>query len=69
MPLNDFAWVSEEEKERLDWSLMDEKQEIGYIVEVDLEYPTRLHKAHSSFPLAPERLTINEEMLSPYAKS
>jgi hypothetical protein len=52
----------------LDWTKMSDDQEIGYIVECDLEYPESLHEAHSSFPLAPEHLDINEEMLSAYAK-
>ena len=47
---------------------MTEDQETGYIVEVDLLYPDHLHLEHNSFPLAPERLHITRDMLSPYAK-
>ena len=38
----------------------------GYIAEVDLKYPTLLHKQHSEYPLAPEKLKISS--LSPYQK-
>ena len=38
----------------------------GYILEVDLEYPAALHDHHSDYPLAPEKIEIMHEMLSPY---
>ena len=30
----------------------------GYILEVDLEYPKRLHDIHNDYPLAPEKVNI-----------
>ena len=38
------------------------------ILEVDLEYPKELHDLHNDYPVAPERITVNEEMLSKYCK-
>ena len=35
---------------------------------VDLNYPPHLHSMHSDFPLAPERMEIAEESLSPYTR-
>ena len=41
----------------------------GYILEVDLEYPKELHESHNSYPLAPEKLKVPYEWMSPYQKS
>lgn len=67
MPVRNFRWLKEDEIAELNWEEMEEEQRTGYILEVDLDYPSRLHRDHSSFPLAPERLRITGDMLSPYA--
>lgn len=48
--------------------ISDKSEAYGYILEVDLNYPASLHCAHHSFPLAPEKVHITDEMLSPLAK-
>jgi hypothetical protein len=68
MPENSFAWITPDELNNLDWENMSESQEEGYIIEVDLSYPEHLHASHSSFPLAPERLVIDNSMWSPYSR-
>ena len=43
-------------------NFVSENSSIGYILEVDLEYP-------SDYPLAPEKFEINQNMLSNYCFS
>ena len=39
---------------------------MGYILEINLEYPNELHDLHSDYPLALEKLEITQNMLSKY---
>ena len=38
----------------LDTTNIPDDNPIGYILEVDLEYPRDLHELHNDYPLAPE---------------
>ena len=38
----------------------------GYFLEVDLELPEKEHDKHNDYPLAPKKIKVKEEMLSPY---
>ncbi|GFX54401.1 uncharacterized protein TNCV_3825001 [Trichonephila clavipes] len=54
LPLKDFVWSDNDLTEQAILNLSDES-DVGYILKVDLEYPSDLHDKHSSgFPLAPE---------------
>ena len=72
MPVGEYEWADEDEIARLsdpDYiaSLGDE-DDIGYALEVDLDYPEDLHLKHNSFPLAPANVTITEKDLSSYSR-
>ena len=45
---------------------VSENISIGYILEIDLEYPSELHELHNGYLLAPEKLEINQNMLPKY---
>ena len=54
--------------DELDIMSVNEKSDVGYILEVDLKYPEELHKLHNDYPLAPEKLIVTIDMLSKYCK-
>lgn len=58
LPYSDFEWGSVE-----DYNYP--KEGTRHIIEVDLEYPTALHGQHDDYPLAPEKLVVDENWLSP----
>ena len=51
-------------------TLVSKKSELGYILEVDLEYPDELRELHNDYLLAPEKLVskVSYDMLSNYCK-
>ena len=51
-----------------DVNLISKKSPVGYILEVDLEYPDELHILHNDYPLGPKKLAIAYNMLSDYCK-
>ena len=66
LPTGEFQWV--EDVSDLDVTTVEPDAETGYILEVDLEYPPELHELHSDYPLAPEKMEISHDMLSPYQR-
>ena len=56
LPLRGFQWVDQEELETLDVLSIPEAGYVGYILEVDLEYPRELHDIHNDYPYCPEQL-------------
>ena len=66
LPYGGFKWLKN--VDGFDVNSISEKSPIGYILEVDLEYPDELHVLHNDYPLAPEKLAIPYDMLSDYCK-
>ena len=57
---SDFKWVRNMSK--IDENFIknyDEDGDIGYFLEVDIEYPRELHDFPSDIPFLPERMKIN----------
>ena len=66
LPYEVFKWLKNIDK--FDIMSISNKGPIGYILEVDLEYPDELHELHNDFPLAPKNLCVSSNMLSNYCK-
>ena len=54
--------------DKLDVMSVSEKCLIGYLLEVDFEYPDKLHELQNDYPLAPEKPAVSSEMLLKYCK-
>lgn len=68
LPYDNFKFDKEPEK----WTpemikCLGDNSPQGAIFEVDLEYPIELHDKHRYYPLAPEKMKIDDTMLSQYA--
>lgn len=55
LPYGDLQWVSDCNVRALIRDYRD-TDSVGYLIEVDLDYPSELHDAHNDLPLAPERM-------------
>ena len=66
LPYGGFKWLKNVDD--FDVNSINEKNLLGYILKVDLEYPDELQKLYNNYPLAPEKLSIPYDMLSDYCK-
>ena len=66
LPYGGFKWIkvnNEVVNRILDKS---NNTKYGYLLEVDLDYPEELHDIHNDYSVAPEKIKIEDEMLSPF---
>ena len=64
LPTGDFEWLGDEGVENFDLSEWSDDGERGCILKIDARMPVELHERMKSYPLAPERMSVKEEMLS-----
>ena len=65
LPTGRFKWLKED-----NWDDIFKKGErIWYFIECDLEYPKELHYLHNDYLLAPEKLIVQNDWLSPFCKN
>ena len=69
LPYSGFKWLNQKEISDFCLNSISENSSIGYILEVDLEYPSELHELHNDYLLAPEKLEISQNMLSKYCSN
>ena len=68
LPYGGFKWLSNGEINKLDLNSISENSPIGYILEVDLEYPKELHDLHNDYPLCPKKIEVSNDMLTKYCR-
>ena len=66
LSVENFHFLSTEEIADFDLMAVPTHGDTGYIIECDLNYPEKLHKLHTDYPLAPEHLTVSPDMLSDF---
>ena len=66
LPYGEFEWLKNVDE--LDVMSINKKSDVGYILEVDLKYPDKIHDLHNDYPLAPEKLPVTNDMPSKYCK-
>ncbi|GFY04308.1 uncharacterized protein TNCV_4413961 [Trichonephila clavipes] len=64
LPTHDFSWTDED----VNFMNVPDDSEIGYIFEVDLEYPDELHDLHNCYPLAPEKIELYHPSFMEHSK-
>ena len=52
LPYGKLNWLNRKEIDRFDVNSISENSSIGYMLDVDLEYPSKLHDSHNNYPLA-----------------
>ena len=64
LPYGKFNWLKKVDGFYV--NSVSEKNPIGYFLDVDLEYPDKLHELHNDYSLTSEKLAASNDMLSEY---
>ena len=63
LPANDFKWVKKEELSKFNEDFVKNYHEngnIGYFLEVNIDYPKELSNLHKDLPFLPESKKVNK---------
>ena len=63
LPVGNFKWIRKDYLLKFNEKFIknyEENSDKGYLLEVDVEYPKKLHKLHSDLPFLSERMNINK---------
>ena len=66
LPYANFEWINNVNEIKQKLIRIKSNSSTAYILEVDLEYPKNLHNEHNDYPLAPEKINMQKELLSDY---
>ena len=61
LPVNKFEWIKNTSQFNEDFIKNDhEESDERYFLEVDVQYPEKLHELHNNLPFLPERMKIEK---------
>ena len=63
LPVSGFKWIEMNDLSTFNENFIkncDKNNDIGYILEGDVEYPENIHKLHRNLPFLPKRMKINK---------
>ena len=63
LPVNSFKWLDSDNIHEINEDFIknyDENNDKGYILELDVKYPKRLHELHSDLPFLSERMEVSK---------
>ena len=66
LPYEGFKWIKNNSEIVNKILNKSDNSLYGYFLEVDLEYPENFHDSHKDYLMAPEKIKIKDELLSPY---
>ena len=69
LPTGGFKWMRQKKIGNTNPVTYTEDIKEGLILEVDPEYPSNLHKKHNDYPLAAEKIRVNNDILSNYCET
>ena len=59
LPVNSFKWIEETSQFNEDFKKnYNGKNDVGYFLEVDVQYPEKIYEYHNDLPFLPERKTL-----------
>ena len=64
LPVSNFKFLTEKGINNFDLDFISENSQTGYILECDLKYSKELLELHNDYPLCPEKIKVNSDMLS-----
>ena len=68
LPMGNFKWMGDKKIKKIDLGKYKEGGKKGLILEVDLEYPKKIHDLHNDYPVCPEKFRVSNDTLSGYCK-
>ena len=69
LPVGKFKWVEIRKKNKFISKMLKERK-FNFFIECNIEYPEELHGLHNDYPLAPEKIVIDDNFKeSPYRKT